>query len=590
MRERLLIRHFLWRFLEHDLVSPNADRREVLSAVGGALIAVSLFLAALLALQYQFDNFMPPGIASLLSLDDRFLFTSASMLVMALAGVVQWDALVLDARDTAVLGPLPIPKAVIVRAKFVATALFASSVVLAWNLFPTLLSAAAVPLKLPIGLGGALRLTLAQGVATIGAGVFGFLTVLGLREVVSALLGPTHFRKISAVLQASLVAVLTTALLLLPFTSRDVARGWLARGGLTAKALPSLWFVGLHEALAGSVVDNLPRTEPQIFLRVPERDATALYRSLWPLYHELAVIAVVAFVLVTLVTILACIWNNRRLPTTSGRPASRNGALSRGWNWIVVHVVARTSLRQAGFFFTLQTLSRRVSHRVAMAASLAIGLSLVVLNVGGVLATGNDSGSIPVALLAAQPLLIACVLCGFRHATRVPAELRASSTFSLALVGNSTPYISGVKRAGWLAVVAPTLLALTIWDTAILGPHVALLHVGVGLSLSALLLDTLFVRYRRVPFVSGYVPSVDVKLTGVVFLASVLSGSFALAWVERGSLETATGYVALLTILLGLSVGVRAFDRASRGPAAVLDLDEQPALPTQRLNLQSDGK
>jgi hypothetical protein len=93
-----------------------------------------------------------------------------------------------------------------------------------------------------------------------------------------------------------------------------------------------------------------------------------------------------------------------------------------------------------------------------------------------------------------------------------------------------------------------------------------------------------------VPFVSGYVPSVDVKLTGVVFLASVLSGSFALAWVERGSLETATGYVALLTVLLGLSVGVRAFDRASRGPAAVLDLDEQPALPTQRLNLQSDGK
>ena len=64
---------------------------------------------------------------------------SASMLVMALAAVAEWDALVLDARDTAVLGPLPIPRAVIVRAKFAATALFASAVVLAWNLFPTLL-------------------------------------------------------------------------------------------------------------------------------------------------------------------------------------------------------------------------------------------------------------------------------------------------------------------------------------------------------------------------------------------------------------------------------------------------------------------
>jgi hypothetical protein len=387
------------------------------------------------------------------------------------------------------------------------------------------------------------------------------------------------------VLQASLVAVLTTALLLLPFTSRDIARGWLARGRMTAKALPSLWFVGLHEALAGSVVDNLPRMQPQPFLRVEERNATALYRSLWPLYHELAVIAVDAFVLVTVVTILACIWNSRRLPTTSSRPASANGALSRGWNWIVVHVVARASLRQAGFFFTLQTLSRRVSHRVVMAASLAIGMSLVVLNVGGALATRNDPGSIPVALLAAQPLLLACVLCGFRHATRLPAELRAGSTFSLALGGDAAQYTSGVKRAGWFVVAAPALFAFAIWNTVILGPRLALLQAGVGLALSALLMETLFLRYRRVAFVSGYVPSVDVKLIGVVFLASVLSGSFALAWVERGSFETAAGYVALLAILLGLSVGVRAFDYASRGPAAALDLDEQPALPTQRLDL-----
>jgi hypothetical protein len=61
--------------------------------------------------------------------------------------------------------------------------------------------------------------------------------------------------------------------------------------------------------------------------------------------------------------------------------------------------------------------------------------------------------------------------------------------------------------------------------------------------------------------------------------------TFALAWVERRSFETAAGYAALLTVLLGLSMGVRAFDHASHGPAAALDLDEQPALPTQRLDL-----
>src|SRR6266436_2536189 len=103
MRDRLLIRHFLWRFLDHDLISPNADRHVVLSVIAATLVAVSLFLAVLIAAPYQFSPDMPPGMVSLSSLDDRFLFTSASTLVMALAAVAQWDALGLDARDTAVL-------------------------------------------------------------------------------------------------------------------------------------------------------------------------------------------------------------------------------------------------------------------------------------------------------------------------------------------------------------------------------------------------------------------------------------------------------------------------------------------------------
>src|SRR5205807_7976117 len=89
MRDRLLVRHFLWRFLENDLISPNADRHGVLSAFGGTLVAVSLFVAILIATPYVFFNNMPPGIVSLKSLDDRLLFTSASMLVTALVAVAQ---------------------------------------------------------------------------------------------------------------------------------------------------------------------------------------------------------------------------------------------------------------------------------------------------------------------------------------------------------------------------------------------------------------------------------------------------------------------------------------------------------------------
>jgi hypothetical protein len=589
MRDRLLSRHFLRRFLEHDLISPNADRHVVLSALGGALVAVSLFMAFLVATPYVFANLMPPGMASLSSLDDRFLFTSASMLVMALAAVAQWDALALDARDTAALGVLPIPRAAIVRAKFMAVAVLAIGVAVGWNLAPTLLRFVALPSKLGVSLMGALVLTLAHAAVTVAAGAFGFLAVLGLREVLSAVVGQTRFRRISAAVQAALVVALVSALLLLPGAHTNVARNWLARGGLMTKALPPLWFVGLHETLAGSVVDTLPRTRPERYLVVAERNATSLYRSLWPLYHELAWTAIAALAIVSLVTIAACLWNSRRLPIPVFRAAHEDGAAGRAWQWIVTHVVARTPLRQAGLFFTLQTLSRQAPHRVALVSSWAVGLSLMVIAARGpVWVPGNDVSdvaSVPVSLLAGQFLLLASVLSGFRHAVRVPAELRASTTFSLAWAGNLTPYMSGVKRAGWMALVLPTLGGLFIWHAILLGARLAALHLGVGLVVSALLMETLFVRYRLVPFASGYVPSGELRSRGVAAAAALLGVAFVLAWVERFALRSTVGYLTLIGIIVGLRVGVMAVDRASPGRAAPLDLDEPTPVATQRLDL-----
>jgi hypothetical protein len=601
MRDRLLVRHFLWRFLEHDLISPETDKRVAVSAIGGTLIAVSLFVAVLIASPYQFSPEMPPGVASLSALDDRFLFTSASMLVLALVAVAEWDALALDARDTSALGVLPIPRAVIVRTKLVAVGLLAAAAAVAWNLVPTVLRWVAVPAWLHVSIMGALTLSFAHSVAAVAAGAFGFLAVFGLREAIAAIVGQARFRRISTVLQAVLVVALVTALLLLPGASGNVARNWMARGGVTARALPPLWFVGLNEAMAGSVIDTLPRTRPELLpfgdrdyslsLAVADRNATNLYRSLWPLYHELALIAIAALVLVAVVTTAACLWNFRRLPTPLVRRAHEEPAAHRVLKWIATHAVARAPLRQAGFFLTLQTLSRQVSHRVTLASSLSVGLALILITSRGrVVAPDkgvNDIAFIPLAILAGQSMLLACVLGGFRHAVRIPAELRASSTFSLAWSGNLASFLSGVKRAGWIALVLPTLGGLFIWHVTVLGARLATLHLGVGLVVSVLLMETLFVRYRLVPFASGYVPSGELMSRGVASAAALLLVSFAIAWLERFALTAPAGYLMLVASMIGLSAGVRAFDRASRRPAALLDLDEPPPLPTQRLDLAS---
>src|ERR1043166_9477726 len=204
-RERLLVSHFLRRFVEHDLVSSNADRREVISVAGGVLISVSLFLAVLVALGYQFSNFLPPGLTSVRSIDDRFLFVSSSMLVMALLAVAVWDALALEDRDPAWLGVLPVPLPVIVRTKFMAVTLLAVVTAAAWNLPSILLRSFSLPFTLTVGVRGSLILTAGHAVATLAAGAFGFLAVFALREGLSAALGYTRFRAISSALQAVLV-------------------------------------------------------------------------------------------------------------------------------------------------------------------------------------------------------------------------------------------------------------------------------------------------------------------------------------------------------------------------------------------------
>src|SRR5262245_52257397 len=216
MRDRLLIRHFLWRFVEHDLISPTADRHEVFAIAGGTIVAVNLFLAVVIAMQYQFDNFLPPGLVAMRSLDDRFLLLSTTMLVAALAAVAQWDALALDTRDTAVLGVLPIPKSVIVLTKLSATALFGLAVVVGSILPAIVFRLVAIPIGLPVGMPGALWLTLSHAVCALAAGAFGFFSVFGLREGAVALLGPRRFRTVSPALQGALVVMLLTALLLVP--------------------------------------------------------------------------------------------------------------------------------------------------------------------------------------------------------------------------------------------------------------------------------------------------------------------------------------------------------------------------------------
>jgi hypothetical protein len=584
MRERLLIRHFLRQFVSHDLISPNADRHEVLAVVAAALITLGVFVTSLLALKFQLMLYHPPAVRALAALDDYFLYIAGSMILMALLMVGQWEAVALDARDTSILGLLPVPRHIIARAKLSAILVFAAAFAVALNVFPSVAYPCLLMMSLPIGILGLFRLITAHAVVTIAAGAFGFFAILAFRELLHAALPAEWFRRASAYAQSLLVVGLVTAFLLLPTMSASIATRWLAPGTVLPYVTPPLWFVGLHEAIAGDVIGNARKGMSSRW-QMLDSDATSLYRSRQTVLREVAALSFPALGAALLVGLGAFAWNNRRLPLPSaGRPLQprRIAALL---TRLALRVIVRKPLSQAGFCFTLQCLARSAPHRFAMAAAAAVWIvTSTVLLRGTDALQPRDASSVPVAVLAVQTVLVICLLGGFRYAVRMPVERRAAWLFRVAWSRRERPLLAGVKRAAFVLVVMPVLL-LVVWHVSVLGLWLAAVHTACGLLLACVLIDAMLLGFRKLPFVSAYEPIGNMRvLLPLVLVASVLFAE-AFVWVERLSFSDTQSTLLFVATLVAALVVVRGLDTLQRRVPVFVNFNDAPPEATQRLDL-----
>src|SRR5687767_12754432 len=117
--------------------------------VGGGFLSLGLFASVLISIGFLFMPFQSPGRTADLAIFHRFFFISISTIVMALVAVATWDALSLDPRDTAILGPLPIPRSVIVSAKLRAIAIVAGGSALAISALSSVIHPVLMVSRLP---------------------------------------------------------------------------------------------------------------------------------------------------------------------------------------------------------------------------------------------------------------------------------------------------------------------------------------------------------------------------------------------------------------------------------------------------------
>ena len=585
MGDRPLTRLFLQRFIENDLISPDADRVQVLSQAGAALLTGGLFISLLLSLPYLSTPYPMPGRTAANMIRVQFLYTSWSITVMALVAVSLWDALALDSRDTEILGPLPLKRGVIVRAKVSALVMFAAGFAAALNVLPAMIHPVAALSRLRPGILDVATLIAAHIASTTAAAAFGFVAVLGLRELLHAVLGPAGFRRMSLVVRAGLVVALVTTLLLIPAMSFKIATLWLL-GTIDTNLLPPMWFVGLHDMMSGHIWAQLPHPELPPSVAESERAFEFMYQSRRPLLHQLGLAGGGTCLVVLIGSAAAYVWNNRRLPQPPFSRAAERGPLGAIFDAIAQRLVGRQPLIRAGFLFTMRVLARSVQNRLSIGVPLAVAIAVatVSLQVAGI-RTSLDFSSAPTALLAVQLLFVTALVSGFRHSVRVPADLRARWLFHLIRPANHSAYMAGVKRAAVIRLVIPVLLALLPLHVLALGREMAILHFTFGL-LSALVLgEALLLEYRRLPFASSYVPTEAVTTYGGIYAFFVLIAVYTVAWLEHLALSTTRATVVLFVVTAAILAVLRGIDVWQRRNQIEGELDELVDPPTLRLGL-----
>jgi hypothetical protein len=580
MLERLLTQHFLQRFLENDLLSPDADRHDAIAMVCGALISLGLFIAILSPMKFLFMPFQSPGRTAILANSDRLMFVALAMIVMSLVAVLTWDSLSLDPRDTSIFGPLPIERGVIVRAKLRAVGILASVFALAIGGMSSVFHPALMVAKLQIGLVTPLALIAIQFAVTLSAGFFAFGSVFLVREVLRAALG-MRFGRVSAGLQAVLIIALVTGFLLLPAILQRAGRPERRE----AQMLPPVWFVGLHDALAGDLVAGLPPGAlPPAVARQEDR-AMARYREVASHIRPLAWRAVIALTGTFTVSIALFFWNSRQLPLPLvGNRGRRYGGLGLAARGIMV-TLARRPATQAGFFFTLQCLFRSGPHRVVMAACTAVSIALATVFLAAASRSpAGDPAGVPGYVFSTQMIALAVLLAGFRHATRLPADISANRLFRVAWVADSGRFLTGVRRGGLVGVVAPAIVLLLPPYIYLLGTRLALMHALTGFLVSAALISMMTFRTSQLPFVASYAPSSNLNTFGPVVLVGGMIAVSIFSSIERVALAE----MQTALILWGILAAVAVLPQLAAGRNEQLELPsafDVPAAGATRLDL-----
>jgi hypothetical protein len=468
---RLLVRHFLERFFNNDMVSADGETKarllQVVYAIAlpGMVVALFLFPLYHAPLERPFWS----------QVSDHYFYVLYSFVSVGAVSIFAWDLLFPDLLDLFVLSPLPIAGGRLFRSRIVAAILFLGLFLLGSNA----LGAVFYPL-LSDSPGLAHHLG-AHVFAVLTSGAFAAAWALSVQGLMVTVLGVRLCRTISPFLQGISMMLLLTIFLLFPVTSRFLE----ALANLpTARYFPPFWFLGIYETLlAGS--------------------------SSPPVFSGLAKTGCLVTAVVSALTIVSYPLAYRRrmryLVEGSEDVNTRNPAIV-PLRRLLHATLVRNAVQRGIYHFISCSLLRTQRHRVYMAIYGGIGLALLLAcTVLLKLSPGHLGFALsPDGLLAAVPIAAFWAIAGLRTAFLSPTDKRGSWIFRVVLGKPTSAQLDTTVL--W---ILPCVLGLTLGMVALINRVAPLALRGwkslacqalVAIGLCLLLTDALFLKVRTIPF------------------------------------------------------------------------------------------
>jgi hypothetical protein len=524
---RALVRHFFQRFFDTESISPQGEPEANVMQLLGLLAAP----AGIMVILFQLLTFRGWGLVTV-----RSFFVSLSMIVMGFVVVFEWDALFPDRRDYQVLTPLPLSLSTIFLTKTLALGLFLGMFLLDVNFFSILLWS---------GIDGGpdlLAIEAAHIATVLASGLFSALAMGALQGILITALPSELFRRVSIVIQTILMAALVLLFFVSPMFA-DRLPVLLKQHSPIVCWWPGFWFVGFYETLRPAV------KSPELL---------QLGRIAW---RALGIVIAV-FVL----TYLPGYRRHARKILDAPQPSpSGPGRLSRAVSRLIDRFILKHPVQQAAFHFINQTITRSMKHRLFLASYAGAGGAIALLTL-----TGGRSGPLRLSLTLSFILISA-----LRAAFNFPSELRANWAFQMSDTNYGRESLAAMRK--WIVVCAivPLFTLLAPLEFHFYPWAEALFYLGFGVALSLVLMEVMFLGFRKVPFTCAYLPGkVNLVLLVVIYCFGFTLYSRTMSNLAEWLAATPVAAVLFFAVSAGAYIGMGWCRDRLAGRETVLDFED----------------